>query len=417
MAATFRRELWLAKADGKVYKIGRVPRDIPGAEAPAFVLGETMPVYYMEGGTPTDAGPFAPPMATLGDPGIAGIKPGVSRSNYSGSINWSSPQNLKDLNVTGAAAVSLRAITGTDHVLSNILCKGLDTPTASPSTGGILDCRASSCARLRFEHITISPTYPNDRWDGIYGHDFTAYRVLIERTVDGFAVLNPYSPNVNVSIEGCWAGNLSWFSDDRGAHADGTHNDLIQHHTGLYLNVEGTTFWGYKWNSLNPTNGSGTGSGEVLNWTTTSGSLPAGATSFPQTGNVIIDQTEAYYHVGQANYHNLWIYGGQHVFYARSKCGISSHGGHKYASNPQFKNITLMNDDQKDFGGSLHTYTIRPDISNVINDTVLTGYPTNAAVDSPSSWNTVYGNSSSANRMLNVASAKRGTALKVRCDP
>ena len=416
MVSTYRREMWIAKDDGKVYKINRVPRDIPGQETPSFVLGVTMPVYYLETGIPSDAGQFAPPMASLGDPGIAGVIPGVTRSNYSSSINWSTPQVIENKNLTGAAATSLRSITGPDHVIRNCYVPGLDTPYTGTAQGGIVDCRASSVARLRLEHLTIRPTYPNDRWDGIYGHDFTAYRCLIERTVDCFAVLNQYSPNVNVNIEGCWGGHNSWYSDDRGVHTDGTHNDFLQHHTGLYLNVTGCTAWGYKWNTLNTSNLSGTGNGDVLAYTDTSGTLPAGAKGTPQIGNVIIDQTEAYYHVGQAYYDSCWIYGGGHVFYPRSKCGVSGHN-HKYASNPHFTNITLMNDDQKDFGGSLHFYTIRPDASNSLNDMPPGSFPTTGATDTPTSWNCRYANVSNADRKLNVDPSRRGQVLKIRCDP
>jgi len=76
-----------------------------------------------------------------------------------------------------------------------------------------------------------------------------------------------------------------------------------------------------------------------------------------------------------------------------------------------------MNDDQKDFGSSLHFYTIRPDASNSLNDMPPGSFPTTGSTTTPTAWNTKYANSSSSDRKYNVDPSRRGQPLLVRCDP
>lgn len=419
MVSVFRREMWVTKNDGFVYKIGRVPKSVLPTTDPPFVTGVTVPVYYREGGAPSDAGPFTPPIAASTDAGIAGIIPGRARTNYSSTINWSTPQTIKDKNLTGAAVQSLMSagnggfggVTGADHLLSNCLITGPSSSIASTSvTGGYIDLRDTSVARFNAEFVTIRPDFPTDNIDGFYGHDYTAYRCLVERTCDGFAALNKFSANVNVTLEGCWAGHFAWYNYDRGVHTspgtEGTHNDWLQHHSGNYVSILGCTSWGYKWNALNPLNdAAGTtplayGSGNSSN-------------RWPQTGQTLLTQTAAYFHVGNVTVDGLWIYGNDTPVKPTSLCAISGHN-HQWDSNPSIHNVTFLNDDQRDYGGSLHFYPIRTDTSERINS--QGGWPTTGSLTTPAAWNCNYGSSSNADRKLNVSAARRGTPIFLRAD-
>ena len=366
----------------------------------AFVLGVTEPRYYNEDGVQSDDGPFAPPMAASTDVGIAGVKPGVTRSNYSGSINWSTPQTLENLNFTGDASVSLRNITGTGHRIRNCKALGYDTQQWPSGGGGVIQTTDASCSDIEFEHVTIRPTYPNDRWDGFYGHDFIAYRCLIERTVDAWSFVNQHAPDVNAYGRGCWAGNLSWYDDDRGVHGDGTHNDILQQHSGTGGELDGCAFWGYKWNALNPTNSGGG---------TTPLAFDSGWNSNrnPQIGQVILTQTEAYYHSQGLTVKRFWLYGGYHAIKVAGQCSISGHS-HRFAGNPTIIDGVFMNDDQVDFTNNDKLYPFRADGTDVqINGDTLSTWG-DAPTTVPSDWNVRFADRSSADRKQNVASGRRG---------
>lgn len=365
-----------------------------------FQLGVTEPLYYNENGVQSDDGPFAPPMAASTDVGIAGIRPGVSRSNYSGSINWSTPQVIENVNFTGAASTSLRNITGTGHRIRNFLALGADTQQWPAGGGGILQTTDASCSDIEFEHGTVRPTYPNDRWDGFYGHDFIAYRCLVERTVDAFAFVNQHAAALNAYARGCWGGNLSWYDDDRGAHGDGTHNDWLQQHSGTGGEVDGCAMWGYKWNALNPTNaGGGT---TPLVWDSGWDS-----NRNPQIGQCVITQTAAYFHSQGLLVKRSWLYGGMHTIKVAGLCAISGHS-HRFIGNPTIVDCTFMNDDMVDFStDKLHPFRI--DGTDVqINGDTLSTWNSSTPTTVPSDWNVRFANRSSADRKQNVASGRRG---------
>lgn len=379
---------------------------IAPATSDGFELGVTEPLYFREGGLASDAGPFAAPLAASTDVGIAGVRPGVSRSNYSGTISWTSPQLIQNLNLTGAAADSLRLMTGSDHIIRNCFIPGLDTASTPTGGGGVIQCNDASCSNLTFEYLTITPTYPNDRWDGVYGHDFTAYRCLIEHTVDAFGIVNQYNAAANVNIRGCWAGNLSWYNDDRGAHSNGTHNDFLQHHSSANVLVEGCTLWGYKWNALNPTNDAGG---------TTPLAFDSGWSSNrnPQAGQGILESNVAYFHNDNVEYRNLWLYGWEHPIKVTAYCGVSGHGGVRYSPNASVHDIVYMNDDHVNFGGAYEFYPLRTDGADVVfNSTGGSWSSTPTTV--PSAWNIKWANRSSADRKQNVAVARRGVSVFVR---
>lgn len=379
-------------------------RVLPGV-GDGFELGVTEPTYYREGGLASDAGPFAAPLAASTDPGVAGVRPGVTRANYSGSINWATPQLVENKNLTGAAADSLHAMTGSGHTIRNCFVPGLDTPTVPSGGGGVIECKDASCSGITFEYLTICPTHPNDRWDGIYGHDFTAYRCLIEHTVDAFGIVNQYASGADVTIQGCWAGNFSWYDDDRGAHGDGTHNDWLQHHSSANVLVEGSTLWGYKWNTLNPSNSGGGTTPLVFDsgWASNRN---------PQAGQGILESNVAYYHNDNSEYRTLWLYGFMHPIKVTAYCGVSGHGGTRYSPNASIHDIVYMNDDHVDFGGAVPLKAIRTDGADVVFNSTGGSWSTSGTT-APSGWNVKWANRSSADRKQNVDVSRRGASVVV----
>ena len=406
---TYRRKAYKKSSDGNWKAINLPNRGSVAPADPPFFLGVTEPVYYREGGLASDAGPYAARNASTTDAGIAGIIPGVSRTNLDLSvtpINWNTTQDLSNLNISGGRL----QIVGPNHRLSNILMTGSNIPAQGPGTaltpnGGWIDCQPASCSNIYIEHTTVRPTYPNDRMDGFYGHDYHAYRCLVEHTVDAYSAANKWAPNVNVRLEGCWGGNFSWFSDDRqadGGHSDGTHNDFCQHHSGNYLTINGCTIWGYKWNALNGTNGSGG---------TTPLAYNSGNSSnrWPQCGQ-IITQTAAYFHVGNDTINNNFLYGADTALLAGSVCAIHTT---KYGHNVVFLNNTWGNDDHRDYGGTVPTQVIRTD--NFAGMTINgTAYGGGTFLAMPDADNNKYSSNSDADRKYNVTTIKRGTSVKVK---
>ena len=135
---------------------------VKAAAADTFVLGTTKPIFISPGHASNNVG----------------NKYGVTRTNYAGTINFANgPVNLSNLNVS-----SLQNMTGAGHQFTNVLFTG---SYAGDAGGGQLMATASSVSDLKLDFCEFRPSKPGDRYNGIYGHDFTASRCAIERTVDG----------------------------------------------------------------------------------------------------------------------------------------------------------------------------------------------------------------------------------------
>ena len=266
------------------------------ATADAFVLGTTKPIFHWPGHASNNVG----------------TKYGVSRANYAGTVNFANgPVNLSNLNIT-----SLQNVTGAGHQFTNVLFTG---SYAGDSGGGQLMATSSSVSGLKLNFCEFRPSKPGDRYNGIYGHDFTASRCAIQRTVDGLGVYNRYSSAVNVRLMGSWIGRLSWYDKDGstrpGGHTDGSHNDGIQHGSGSNLRVTGNVFNGAKYNVLNPANVTTNSDGQM---TVVPGNgvtpcvLNAGNTTNrnPQQGQLFLAQHSAYYEVLDIVFEDNWLING-----------------------------------------------------------------------------------------------------------
>lgn len=183
------------------------------------------------------------------------ITPKASRRNYDGYINFSVPQKISGLNITKP-----QKVVGSGHRISD---SSLVSTYSGDGGGGHFDLLDPSVKDIVFDRMEIIPEIPNDRWDGIYGHDFTLRRSVISHTVDALKISShkcAAGTPANVLLESSWLGWLSWYKDDGYAakrpnsHNNGSHNDGIQHICGAGSSMLGCLLQGAKYNARNPDN-------------------------------------------------------------------------------------------------------------------------------------------------------------------
>lgn len=335
-------------------------------EVDDFILGVTIPV-----------------------PGVnVGVYSSVARTAYSGPTTiTTNGMTIQNQNITQYIDVNAKDVTFINCYFS----AGGDL-----STGGMVNCKSATCENIRFSRCTFMPATMSDRRDAVYGHDYTAERCHIERTVDGFAVANQYAAAANVHLLGNWIGNLAWYNDDRqgqgnGGHNDGTHNDGVQIHSGTNIHIQGNAFYGYKFNALGTP------------------ALDSSADNrYPQIGQILMASTAAYYHVGDVHFNSNFIWGGDNGVKTSSKCSI--HNSSDAAFDLECRNNTWMDDNQRDYGYTWKFYLIRTDNLMTINGRgPFTTSPGSATYD-------LDGNKWSATSP-DVSPARRGQAVFVRADP
>lgn len=318
---------------------------------------------------------------TIPQPDVnVGVYPSVARTTYSGPTTITTNGTvIQNQNITQYITINAANVTFINCYFS---AGGNNTP------GGMAQCSGANCSNIRFYRCTFSPsTYSYSR-DAVYGHDYTVERCHIEHTVDGCAVANQYAAAANVQILGSWIGNLSWFANDGGIHADGTHNDGVQVHSGTNIYIIGNAFYGYKFNALG------------------SPALDSSANNrYPQIGQVLMAKTEAYYHVSDVHFNNNFIWGGDNGVKATSQCSI--HDGPDAPYDLECRDNTWMDDNQRDYGFTWKFYIIRTDNLMTING--RGPFPTTGATYD------LDGNKWSATS-LDVSLARRGQPVFIRAD-
>lgn len=314
------------------------------AQTDTFVVGTTKPVFISSGNAANNVG----------------TKYGVSRSNYSGTVNFANgPVNLSNLNVTG-----IQNVTGSGHRFNNVLFSGCYSGT---SGGGLVMCKDSSVSDVRFDFCEFIPSACNDRYNGVYGHDFTLSRSAITHTVDGIGGYNQFSSNVNITVLGCWIGQLAWYDNDND-HTDGTHNDGLQLGSGRFTTVIGTLFNGAKHNALNTTNvtldSAGTLSCRSGNGVTPLAlSMGNSSNRWPQQGQHFLGQHSAYYEISDIVFEDNWLVNGDNGFKLSS---IKWGGTHAQVQRVSFKR-NKYSGVWRDWGGSMHYYPARWDSNCFVN--------------------------------------------------
>jgi len=224
-----------------------------------------------------------------------------------------------------------------------------------------------------FEFCEIEPNNPGDRYNGLYGHDFVATRCAITKTVDGIGAYNSSRQALNIEIAGCWIGHLAWFDDDRPeatfGHNDGTHNDGIQNGSGAGVSVHGTFWQGAKYNPLNPTNSTITsdGMGFTLqpgnNVTPLTNNSPTAAQySNVQQSQCYLGAADAYFPVGNIEYHHNWLWNFSTGFKLSSIGGLGTFVIDNVSVHDNIFGGSWVND-----GFSQRYYPIRYDTNCIVN--------------------------------------------------
>lgn len=167
---------------------------------------------------------------------------------HQGNLIITAPNTVvENLRVTGR--IFIRAANVTIH--ESVWVEG----GIATGNGGLIDCTHIACVNALIEDVTLIPSNPSYYWTGIVGHDFTARRVHTQWTVDSYGLFNSSAPlaPLNVLIEACYGGPLSFFSPDPN-HAntdDRVHADHVQIQGGVgtpttpSVIIRHNAFWGY----------------------------------------------------------------------------------------------------------------------------------------------------------------------------
>jgi len=190
-----------------------------------------------------------PAVAAMGLPGFTGVaaaaavKPssattgvpaGTSLTRHNGDIVVTTPGTILDaLDIYGF--VKIRA--------ANVTVKRCRVRGSGPGTNntGLVDCNNANVRNALIQDCLLVPDHPSVWMDGVIGKEYTARRCNVYNTVDGFGAYNASnrSAPTNVTIDGCYIHDLSYFSKDPN-HGNGpTHNDAIQIQGGANIKILG----------------------------------------------------------------------------------------------------------------------------------------------------------------------------------
>lgn len=341
--------------NGTKWRGHNAPDVTPALDDANFTLGTTRPVW-------------------LGSENIAnnvGCIAGVPRATVAASsLSYATPGTLfENLNITGWQ----NNVVGQNHKFRN--CR-FNFSYSGDSGGGMSFLMSSTLSGITYERCEWEPDTPGDRYNGVYGHDFTLYRCAITKTVDGLGVYNSNAQPVNAKIHGCWIGHLAWFNDDRQAagdgHDDGTHNDGIQQGSGTNIEVIGNFWQGAKYNVLNPDNcildADGMGFTIQPGNGVTPLALNAGNSSNrnPQQGQIFLSQHSAYFLVNQIVYKQNWLWNFDHGFKIMSNSSYLGAGSHRYITDVVFED-NIFGGTPRDWGSSWKYYPVRYDSNVTVN--------------------------------------------------
>jgi len=335
----------------------KVGRRFDPAVGDGFVVGTTRPVWKGTGNAANNVGCI----------------PGVSRATVA-SVTQSPGATFNDLNITGQVV-----ITASNQTFHN--CRFTYSYSGN-SGGGMVDCQGTATGTV-FDRCEFEPATPGDRYNGIYGSDFTARRTVITKTVDGIGIYNPNDSVADVLVEGCWIGYLAWFNDDgyaasrANSHSDGSHNDGTQHGSGVNVTYRGNFFQGAKYNATNPGNcvldpdgvgytlATGNGVDELIAAPINTSNKTAGV------AQIYLAQHSAYFHVGNISFTDNWCWNignaGFKVISNRA-ASVSPEGssGFSAITDVEFKR-NIFGGTARDYGGTYKYYPGRFDTNITVN--------------------------------------------------
>lgn len=167
------------------------------------------------------AWPYGPLGSYKPSASTTGVPAGTSLTTYAGPATLTAGQTYDRLifpfDVVIPSGVTVRR--------SRFL--GVPNPTADNRSVGIGVSATATVSGVLLEDVEVLPQTPNQWVTGVYGHGYTARRVKITNTVDGFAVNGP-----GVTIEGCYVDSLAYFTPCSYQSTNETHNDVVQFFPG-----------------------------------------------------------------------------------------------------------------------------------------------------------------------------------------
>lgn len=187
---------------------------------------------------PSSVAPPPPPPSAKPDASNTGWAPtGVTLTAYPASGGPAGPVTSGVLTITTpnltldsynfGCYVSVKAANVT---LKRSLIRG----NASLATNaGLITATNAAVSNLLVQDCILRPDFPSQWWTGIIGHDYTARRCDISRTVDGGGGYNTASAApVNILFDACYIHDLAYFSPDSNHSSDSpvssSHSDGYQ---------------------------------------------------------------------------------------------------------------------------------------------------------------------------------------------
>lgn len=221
------------------------------------------------------------------DSTTTGVIPGTTLTRSDGNMTiTTNGTTLENLDIYGIVTVNAADVT-----IRNCRIRG-DTNTA---TGDCITCYGTGVQRLLVEDCTLIRDTPNEKSTGLVGHDFTARRLDISHTVDGLGAFNTNAPSspVNVTIEGCYVHDFSYFWPCTYQSDNQTHNDCFQIQGGSNISIVGNNLQAF----IDPS--VGLGAGDPSN--------PIGGSLAHMTGVIITPNVGA---VADITMNQNWLAGG-----------------------------------------------------------------------------------------------------------
>lgn len=136
---------------------------------------------------------------------------------------------------------------GPVKIVNCLAVGGLSKPT---SDTGVFNCTGGlRSGLLELEDVAIIPRVPANGRNGVQGRQYSATRVHVRDTTDGFGVFSTLGANTNadVLIQQSLVSRLLYTYPDPATsnHDDGAHTDDVQYQGGKNVRILGNALYGY----------------------------------------------------------------------------------------------------------------------------------------------------------------------------
>ena len=203
------------------------------------------------------------PKATLANTGADAMTAATGRARtafYGNLVLSASNPAAHDLDVYGQVLVTASSTPWT-ATLSNVYVHGSRLPALSApytknyeSSLGLIQNTGASNASIHLDGVTLVPDYPDTRWDGLLGHDFSSdnWGLLIAHVTDGVGIQNVTAgtnPPINITLNRVFIDWLAFWAFSPGSpnNPQTTHNDDIQGFGGTNIRIgQGSWLGGFQ---------------------------------------------------------------------------------------------------------------------------------------------------------------------------